>query len=63
MKASLIKILGDLSCFSTTCLTNNDENVVIIACLDELLLVLENRKTLFLLFYGQVTRFKVFSWL
>lgn len=63
MKTSLVKILGDLSCLTTTCLTNNDEDVVVIAGLYKLFLILEDWKTFFLLFYSQVTGLKVFSWL
>lgn len=63
MKASLVKVLSDLSCLSTACLTDNDEDVVVITCLDELLLILKDRKAFLLLSYSQVTCFKVFSWL
>ena len=62
-ETSLIKILCDLSCLATTCLTNNDQYVILHASLDQRLFELKDRQGLFLLFYGKTARLEIFSWL
>ena len=57
-----MEILCDLCCFSTSCLSDNDENIVVDTGLNELFFVEENWQILFLLPNAKVAAPKVFSW-
>jgi len=62
-KSLFIKILSYLCSFSTTSLTNYNQNIVISACLDQFTSILEYRQMLFLFLNSQITWLEVFSWL